>query len=353
MGDGQHDTNAMMQAALTQLTGMVSGLQGEVQRLQAQLGEREQAPAPPPQPEVHVSQGSKLKLPIPDKYDSSSQAGAVENFVFKNEQYFLGMGISADKQVYFASGLLSGAAATWWRFTCLATQDDESLYDWETFKDQLLARFQVVNSARHARDQLAGLVQNGSVRAYATKMQELALQIPDISEEGELKDRFIRGLKRRTHEAVVMREPGTFDEAVKLADRYMTPYGVPLTCFPTNLADQLQVLGPRPTGSLSLASTNPMPPRTIGAEPVPMEIDTLRRKPTPLTATERSRLMQAGGCFYCRQLGYRIADCPNKPPTKVLQRSVAQVESTAPPEAQPDLIDLGDEPRGLENYTPL
>lgn len=348
MGDVQSDTSAMMQAALSQLTGMVSGLQGEVQRLQAQLEGREQAAAPPPPPEVHISQASKLKLPIPDKYDGSSQAGAVDNFVFKNEQYFLGMGISSDKQVYFASGLLSGAAATWWRFTCLATQD-ESLYDWEIFKEQLLARFQPVNSARHARDQLAGLVQNGSVRAYATKMQELALQIPDIN-EGELNDRFIRGLKRRTQEAVVMREPGTFDEAVKLADRYDSLWG-----FANLFSNQ-----PRKTAAGTwatanrqpVAPTNPMPPGFTGAEPVPMEVDTLRRKPTPLTAAEQTRLMQAGGCFYCRQLGHRIADCPNKPPTTALQRSVAQVESTSPPEAQPDLIDLDDEPRGSENYTP-
>jgi hypothetical protein len=348
MGDGQPDTAAMMQAALSQLTGMVSGLQREVQRLQAQLGEREQAPAPPLQPEVHISQGSKLKLPIPDKYDGSSQAGEVENFIFKNEQYFLGMGISADKQVYFASGLLSGAAATWWRFTCLAMQD-ESLYEWDTFKDQLLARFNAVNSARHARDQLAGLVQSGSVRSYATKMQELALQIPDIN-KGELKDRFIRGLKRRTQEAVVMREPSTFDEAVKLADRYDSLWGS------ANLFSNQ----PRKTAAGTWAtanrqpvvSTNPTPPRFATAEPVPMEIDTLRRKPTPLTATERSRLIQAGGCFYCRQLGHRITDCPNKPPSKPLQRSVVQVESTSPPEAQPDLIDLGDEPRGSENYMP-
>jgi hypothetical protein len=347
MGDGHADTNAMMQAALTQLTGMVSGLQGEVQRLQAQLGEREQAPAPPPPSEVHISQGSKPKLPLPDKYDGSSQAGAVENFLFKCDQYFLGMDTPVEKRVYFASGLLTGAGASWWRFTCMASQDN-SLYEWGMFKEQLLARFQAVNSARHARDQLAGLVQSGSVRAYATKMQELALQIPDIN-EGELKDRFIRGLKRRTQEAVVMREPGTFDEAVKLADRYDSLWGS------ANLFSNQ----PRKTAAGTWATanrlpvpTNPTPPRPTGAGPVPMEIDTLRRRPTPLTATERSRLMETGGCFYCRQLGHRIADCPNKPPVRPVRRSVAQVESTATPEAQPDLIDLGGEPREPENCMP-
>jgi hypothetical protein len=94
-----------------------------------------------------------------------------------------------------------------------------SLYNWDEFRALLLARFQAVNSARHARDQLANPVQSGSVRAYATKMQKLAMQIPDIG-EGKLKDRFIRGLKRRTQEQVVMQDPDTFEKGVKLADPY-------------------------------------------------------------------------------------------------------------------------------------
>jgi hypothetical protein len=206
MGDHQSDAAAMMPAAVTQLTGMVSGLQGEMQMLQAELAEtREQAAAAsvqPPAPTVVAgSKEPKVKLPIPEKYDGSSQPGAAKNFLFRCEQYFLGMDTLADKQVLFAAGLLIDCAASWWRFSCMNHDSDSQalLYDWDEFRALLLARFQAVNSARHAQDQLLNLVQSGSVRAYAIKMQELAMQIPDIG-EGELKDRFIRGLKRRTQE---------------------------------------------------------------------------------------------------------------------------------------------------------
>lgn len=363
MGDGQGDTNAMMQAALTQLTGMVSGLQGEVQRMQAQINARDQASAPasaPPAPSsapvgtVHV-QGSKTpKLPFPKEYDGSSQPGAVENFLFRCEQYFRGMSTPADKQVVFASGLLAGTASSWWRFTCMAHIDDESLYEWDTFSAQLLGRFRAVNSARHARDELANLVQNGSVREYATKMQELAMQIPDIG-EGELMDRFIRGLKRRTQQEVVMREPLDFEDAVRIADRYDSLYGSS-NLFSSNRTFKnstgtwaSSVRQPSPL-------TNPVSNRSFNqpqSGPTPMEIDALRRKPAPLTQSERSRLMKVGGCFYCRQPGHLIADCPNKPPSRPpTQRAVAQVEQTTNREEQPDLIDLGAEPRQQENSMP-
>jgi hypothetical protein len=82
----------------------------------------------------------------------------------------------------------------------------------------LLARFQAVNASRHARDKLANLKQDGSVRVYAKKMQELAMQVPGIQDD-DLLDRFTRGLKPRSRMEVVMRKPQSFDEAVKLVDR--------------------------------------------------------------------------------------------------------------------------------------
>ena len=148
-----------------------------------------------------------------------------------------------------------------------------------------------------------------------------------------------------------MREPGTFEEAVKLADRYDSLWG----------SAGLQSGFARPTfasngvrtsrAQTPLSFTNPGAPIRLanpgGTGPVPMEIDALRRKPTPLTQTERARLVKIGGCFYCRQPGHLIAECPSKPP---LQRSVAQVEHPVAPAEHPDLIDFQTpEPRGSEN----
>jgi hypothetical protein len=156
----------------------------------------------------------------------------------------------------------------------------------------LLARFQAVNASRHARDKLANFKQDGSMRVYAQKMQELAMQVPGIQDD-ELLDRFTRGLKPRTRMEVVMREPQTFDEAVKLADRYDS-------LFMPGFGFSRQPSGSSTGGVLPVSflspSANPILPT-----PTPMEIDALRRRPAPLTAEERARLMQTGGCFYCCQ----------------------------------------------------
>ncbi|GAQ89949.1 hypothetical protein KFL_005810010, partial [Klebsormidium nitens] len=220
---------------------------------------------------------------------------AVENFIFDCEMYFQGMETPVDKQVYLAASLLTGSAKSWWRYTCLAHGGNETLYSWDAFSDELLSRFRAVNSTRHARDKLAGLRQDGSVRTYAQTMQELSLQVPGIQDE-ELLDRFIRGLKPRTRQEVIMREPETFEEAVKLAHRYDSLWG----------SAGLQSGFARPTfasngvrtsrAQTPLSFSNPAPIRSAnpsGTGPVPMEIDALRRKSrAPLNQTERARLVK-------------------------------------------------------------
>ncbi|GAQ92802.1 hypothetical protein KFL_011450010, partial [Klebsormidium nitens] len=211
-----------MQATIQQLVEVVSSMQGEIHRFSSQTPTPAVAPAPVhhASPAVTSDGDSRLKIPTPKAYDGSQASGAVENFLFGCEQYFVAKQTPADKQVFFAAASLEGIAKTWWRFLCQkAGARVDALYDWNVFHDQLLDRFRVVNAMRHARDQLADLKQEGSVRSYAQKMQDLALQIPSLQDD-ELLDRFLRGLKTRTRMEVTMREPQTFEEAVKLADRY-------------------------------------------------------------------------------------------------------------------------------------
>jgi hypothetical protein len=44
----------------------------------------------------------KLKLPNPKSFSSPQHPGAVENFLFDCEQFFIGMGVPEDKRVFFA-----------------------------------------------------------------------------------------------------------------------------------------------------------------------------------------------------------------------------------------------------------
>jgi hypothetical protein len=140
-----------------------------------------------------------------------------------------------------------------------------------------------------------------------------------------------------------MREPQSFDEAVKLADRYDS------LCSPGfGFARQLSGFGSwvaSPPASSSPPSANPILPT-----PTPMEIDALRRKPTPLTQDERARLMKAGGCFHCCQLGHVIANCPSKPPMQ--KPRVNNMEQPVAEDEEPGSIDREAEPRSSENFMP-
>ncbi|GAQ89857.1 hypothetical protein KFL_005690110 [Klebsormidium nitens] len=169
----------------------------------------------------------------------------------------------------------------------------------------------------------------------------MAREIPNVQDE-ELLDRFVRGLKPRTRMEVTMRDPSTFDEAVKLADRMdslFTPgFG----------------LDRQPKGRFN--STNPIPilprPANPVADPVPMEIDALRRRLPPLTDAERDRLRKIGGCFRCRQTGHIETNCPLNTQTPVQRPGVNHIDHQVPSTEHPDLIDLDSEPRSSENFTP-
>jgi hypothetical protein len=312
MGDQQEVTAdpLVMQAAITQLAGLVTGLQSELHRLTAQVETRPEQ-APPRVTPAAQGQGTqtasrevtgKLKLPLPKSFSGSSQPGAVENFLFDCEQYFIGMDVAADKQVLFAAGLLEGGAKSWWRYMCQrleGTEDLVELYTWSSFHAELLARFRAVNATRHARDKMASLRQDGNVRTFAYKLQELAMQVPGMQDE-ELLDRFVRGLKPRTRMQVVMREPETFDQAVKLADRFDSLFS---PGFGFDGQPRGNRIGTNPTPILSRPA-NPV------SQPTPMEIDVLRRRVAPLTDAERDRLRKIGRCFRCRQPGHIATNCP-------------------------------------------
>jgi hypothetical protein len=188
--------------------------------------------------------------------------------------------------------LLDGSVKTWWRHTCTihrAAGTLDTLYAWATFYALLLERFRPVSASHHARDRLASLKQDGPMMTYAQKMQELALQVSDMTDP-KLLDRFMRGLRSRTRMEVAMREPQSFDDAVKLADRYDSLFspGFGFSRQPSGFGTRVSAL----PVSFAPQSANPILPT-----PTPMEIDALRRRPAPLTPEERTRLMKTGGCF--------------------------------------------------------
>lgn len=197
---------------------------------------------------------------------------------------------------------------------------------------------------RHARDKLAALKQTSSVHEYVRESQELVMQIPGMDQMEQL-DRFVRGLKPRTRQEVVMRGALTLDEAVRMADTFDSLF--------TGLALGGQFSGYRSgqgQGYAARPSMSPAANPTTG--PTPMEVDALNRKLSPLTQAERDRLRKIGGCFRCREPGHIAPNCPTFKPAPGNQKfnrpKINQVEQAD----QPDLIDWGPEPRSSENSMP-
>lgn len=241
------------------------------------------------------------KIIKPEAFTGNRDRESVEQWLFLSDGFLAASGVTDDlNRITIMSTYLRGPALAWWRrVSTLAPPERPTT--WADFGTQLLRTFQPINPAENARDRLARLHQTGSVRAYGTLMRNAALEIPDIT-DAELKDRFIRGLKKETMKDVRMRAPSSFEQAVQLAERY----------------DSMLYTNPR----------NHAIPFGSGPGPAPMELgaitDNRRSYHTTnpnqshggsrpkLTPEMRNQLIRDGKCFYCRNPGHLALDCAER-----------------------------------------
>jgi hypothetical protein len=209
------------------------------------------------------------------------------------EQYFRTLRVDDDTtRIEFTATLLKEHAALWYRLQCLR-HDGHPYATWDEFRTALKQTFTPVNQEKRARDRLASLRQTTSAQRYIQEFTSLCLEISDLHSTEQL-DRFVRGLKPHVRREVELRDPKTFDEATTIAER------VDQISFAATRTKPIQ--GSRPSTS---------------SGPQPMELGAMRTVPTVkktrLTPEERQDLRQRKACFYCRESGHMMADCPNKP----------------------------------------
>jgi L-lactate utilization protein LutC len=87
------------------------------------------------------------------------------------------------------------------------------------FEQAVLKQFQIDDESRLARDAIAKLSQKNTVQNYTQNFRSLMLKIPDMS-EAEASDKYIRGLKPEVSKEVLLRDPKTFNEIIKTAERF-------------------------------------------------------------------------------------------------------------------------------------
>lgn len=225
----------------------------------------------------------------------------VTRFLFQLGLWFTLASIPIADQVTAACSCLGGAALDW------AISVHDSIANFESFADLLKKEFGPPNPSRAARTELWACSQTSSLADYTSRFRAICLQVDNLSKE-EQADRYLYGLKPLLRRELLARQANTFREMTLLA---------------TSL-DQSNTLSHTSTTSTTAAPTTNAPtvPRTYRAAALTAPIadptsTTDRVGPTrkgPLTPEIRAELMRLGGCFYCRQLGHLVANCPDKPP---------------------------------------
>jgi hypothetical protein len=281
-------------APAQELERILHGLQDQIVELRTQLtAERtqnmqQQQQAPQAQAPVTTY---VVKPPRPTPFHGK-KGESIDTWIGKAERYFelCQMNNSATRTRY-AVAYLEGNAALWWQNHIRETLMPIS--QWDDLKTALVEQFKPVNSSKIARDNLAKLRQSTSVQAYIHTFRAITLEIDDIAESEKL-DRFIRGLKDRVRQEVELQEPTMLDQAARIAERYDT-----------------------------IAFT--YRPRTESKGVIPMELDSIQRK--PLTKEEREKLRREGGCFYCRAPGHIASKCSKKRQLLAIESEIENDES--------------------------
>ncbi len=120
----------------------------------------------------------------------------------------------------FVVSHLKGDALTWWRSF---SKDSVSVFnslELDELLDQLHQQFSDIDEEMKLRDHLLTLKQTGSVSEFVTLFKNLQLRLgPNRLDDVIALHIFTVGLKPFTREKVMLERPGTFEDAVLLAER--------------------------------------------------------------------------------------------------------------------------------------
>ena len=229
----------------------------------------------------------------------------VTRFLFQLGLWFTLASITATDQVTAACSCLGGAALDW------AISVHDSIVTFESFADLLKKEFGPPNPSRAARTELWSCSQTSSLADYTHRFRALCLQVDHLSEE-ERADRYLFGLKPHLRKELLARQANTFKEMTLLAaslDQSNTLSHVTTTTTPAPSTTAPSTTAAATKSYRAAALTTPT---TDSSAPTTDRVGPTRKG--PLTPDLRAELQRLGGCFYCRELGHIIANCPTKPP---------------------------------------
>ena len=235
-----------------------------------------------------------------------------------------------DAVLHLAS-FFTGPLGRWWT-TTIRDVDDAcgnfgSIAELEA---AAMALHYIRDPCRSAYNKLSKLKQTGSVHQFKQSLEELHFHMPERSAKCKLND-FIQGLKPHVREKIVLDYPESLEVAVRRALELDDNAR-------ENHTDNYSNAAPRRNGFVNRRkfynsnfrrnnfnnenfynSASGNPEHMYAPAPVPMELGhtgvhpgaTPGQRPGPrLGRAERQKLQKAGACFYCRQTGHEIKQCP-------------------------------------------
>jgi hypothetical protein len=274
---------------------------------------------PPAEARNRLPQGYKA-TPLPAF--GGAKDDDVERFLFQAEDYFDMLEVvDPQMRIRIVGQAFKGAAADWYRSVRSPdTAPEEQVRDWETLKSSLRAFFRPTDPVKLARDKLHDLRQSGSVRDYTARFRQLCTTIGSMSEDEKL-HRYVHGLKQVTQREVDIREPTTFAEAVKLAERVDRNF---------DRAGPSKAAG----GATPMDLSHMERVEHSESEGEDLDLNYIKNedgkaKYRRLTDEQRQHRRAHGLCMYCGEKGHLVAECPTKksqgkggpPPKKAPNRS--------------------------------
>ena len=245
----------------------------------------------------------------PQRFSGSRKSDAVplHTWLYTVEAYLTMTEQPQNVWTQFAGTFLEGAAQVW--HVCRArSRTPSEMSDWASFKRDIMAQFEPVNSSKAARDTLANLTQRTSVQSYCTEFLHLVLQIEDMGTVDAV-DRFMRGLKAPIRVQVDLRNPTTLEEAMMIAERYDVLSWQAVTSNRWNGHQPPPYRPPNAAPNNSWARPNTMPtPMEVGVVAADRQTEA---KPGSTPAQARIQAY-SNVCWTCNRPGHFASSCPER-----------------------------------------
>ncbi|XP_010430713.1 PREDICTED: uncharacterized protein LOC104714948 [Camelina sativa] len=166
--------------------------------------------APPPEQQA-VTQGCVSEYPNRPMELPMFEGKSPEDWLFRLEKCFASRGTPEYAKIDLAISCLTGSSVTWWRMA----YGRQRIGSWKDFMERFKVRFKP-SRGLSVLDQLMSIHQRGSVEEYREQFEELAVELPHVSDD-VLESAFLQGLRKSIRDQVVRCRPFDLAEIVDTA----------------------------------------------------------------------------------------------------------------------------------------